>query len=230
MKVLVLNGSPRKESNTLILTKTFLEGLTQNGKYDVEILNIIEKNIKYCLGDLSCWIRQDGHCIIDDDMNEILDKIAVSDVLIWSFPLYEYGMPAPLKNLIDRTNPFLKMEMYSTENRVLHETVVDMTKKKNIIICGCGFPYFEDNFMGLRYQLKNIFIEPTVMCIYESGLISVPEPQLEPVKEKLLKALKQAGIEYDKEGKISKELLEEIEQPMLPNEVYISLINSLVKK
>lgn len=230
MKILVLNGSPRKESNTLILTKNFLEGLNSNNEHDIEIIDVISKNIKYCQGDLSCWIRQDGHCIIQDDMNDILDKIAESDMLVWSFPLYEYGMPAHLKTLIDRTNPFLKMEMYSTDSRVFHETVVDMAKKKNVVICGCGFPYFQDNFMALRWQLKNIFINPTVMCIYESGLISVPDPQLDAVKGNLLTSLKQAGSEYNKNKKISEDLLKKIEQPMLPNEIYINLINSLIIK
>lgn len=230
MKILVFNGSPRKESNTLILTKNFLQGINKEKEHNVEIINVVEKNINYCQGDLSCWIRQDGHCIIQDDMNEILDKIAESDMLIWSFPLYEYGIPGPLKTLIDRTNPFLKMEMYSTDTRVLHETVIDMSKKKNVIICGCGFPYFEDNFASLKLQVKNIFTNPMTICIYESGLISVSDPQLDIIKINLLMALQKAGEEYNKAGKISDELLKKIEQPMLPNDVYINLINNLVKK
>lgn len=230
MKILVFNGSPRKESNTLILTKNFLQGINKEKEHNVEIINVVEKNINYCQGDLSCWIRQDGHCIIQDDMNEILDKIAESDMLIWSFPLYEYGIPGPLKTLIDRTNPFLKMEMYSTDTRVLHETVIDMSKKKNVIICGCGFPYFEDNFASLKLQVKNIFINPMTICIYESGLISVPDPQLDTIKTNLLMTLQKAGEEYNKTGKISDELLKKIEQPMLSNDVYINLINNLVKK
>lgn len=228
MNILVLNGSPRKESNTLILTSYFLEGINQSKKHNIEIINVTEKDIKYCQGCLSCWIKQDGHCVIKDDMNDILDKMAKSDVLIWSFPLHEYGMPGPLKTLVDRTNPFLKMQMYQKDNRTFHETVTDITKKKNVVICGCGFPYFEDNFTPLKLQLKNYLINPSVICIYESGLVSVPDPQLQPAKEKIFSSLKIAGIEYDKTGKISEELVQNIEKPILPADIYINLINSLV--
>lgn len=228
MNILVLNGSPRKESNTLFLTSQFLEGINHNGEHSIEIINIVEKDIKYCQGCLSCWIKQDGHCVIKDDMNNILDKMAESDMLIWSFPLYEYGMPGPLKTLVDRTNPFLKMQMYQKDNRIFHETVVDIPKKKNIVICGCGFPYFENNFLPLKLQLKNFLINPTAICIYESGLVSVSDPQLQPIKEKIFAALKKAGIEYNKTEKISSELLQIIEQPMLPADIYINIINNLI--
>lgn len=48
MKILVFNGSPRKESNTLILTKNFLQGISKEKKHDIEIINVVEKNISYC--------------------------------------------------------------------------------------------------------------------------------------------------------------------------------------
>lgn len=38
-------------------------------------------------------------------MKEILEEILGSDLLLLSFPLYCYGMPAPLKAVIDRTLP-----------------------------------------------------------------------------------------------------------------------------
>lgn len=42
---------------------------------------------------------------IHDDMQEIIERILQADVVIWSFPLYYFGLPGPLKNLIDRSFP-----------------------------------------------------------------------------------------------------------------------------
>ena len=54
-------------------------------------------------GDLGSFLRcfvckyNGGHCAIDDDMREILEQMLGSDLLLFSYPLYCYGMPAGLK-------------------------------------------------------------------------------------------------------------------------------------
>lgn len=229
MDILVLNGSPQKgeKSATFTCTSQFLEGMKE--EHNVTVIDVIEKDIQYCKGCLSCWMRQDGHCVIQDDMNSILDLMKNSDMIIWSFPLYEYGLPAPLKTLVDRTNPFLKWDMVVTKERTFHETVVNIPRKKNVIICGCGFPYFEDNFAGLKLQMKNILIQPTMLCIFESPLVLSPDPALQAKKERLFAALKKAGAEYEQQSFIQPDTQQQIEEPFLPADEYVSLINSLVK-
>lgn len=61
-------------------------------------------------------------------------------------------------------------------------------------------------------------------------MVLVPDPQLEKLKENLFISLREAGKEYNQKGIIPFSILEKIEQPMLPNEVYIDIINSLVEK
>ena len=48
MKVLVLNGSPKTVSDTMQLTNSFLEGMNTAGDNEVEIIRVIEKQIKPC--------------------------------------------------------------------------------------------------------------------------------------------------------------------------------------
>ena len=230
MKILVLNGSPKQNSNTLAITMEFLKGLNQTKEHQIEIINVIEKKINYCQGCLSCWMQQNIHCVMQDDMNELLDKMAESDAIVWSFPLYEYGLPGHMKTLLDRTNPFMTMEMHTEANRVIHNFVVDFPGKKNIIITGCGFPYFEDNFVPLRAQMKNVFVNSCMICIYESGLVTIPDPRLQPAKDKLFLSLQKAGAEYNQTGSISIDTLKEVEEPMLPTDMYIHIINSMVKQ
>ena len=67
MNILVLNGSPKAHSTTLDMTKAFLNGLCQTEPAHIQYISSYDKNVKYCQGDLSCWFRQDGQCIIQDD-------------------------------------------------------------------------------------------------------------------------------------------------------------------
>ena len=227
MKVLVLNGSPKEKSDTMVLTNAFLDGM-QPTEHEITCVQIAEKNIKNCQGCLSCWIRQDGHCIMqDDDMNELLDTIVASDMIIWSFPLYFHSVPAPLKAVIDRTNPFLKISMKSDGKSVQHDKIVDLSAKKNVVITGCGFPYYPDNFAPLKLQMKNILGRPEMICVYETPLLNMGIPAVAPLKANLIAQFTAAGAEYMRQGKLSDNTLQLLEKPMLPAEMYINTINQI---
>ena len=75
-KVLVLNGSPKKEnSTTMLVTNNFLKGLESTGEYKSEIINVSSLNVKPCKGCLSCWGRTNGNCVIKgDDVQMVKDK------------------------------------------------------------------------------------------------------------------------------------------------------------
>lgn len=229
MKVLVLNGSPKENSNTMLLTTAFLNGLNEKKEHDVTTVSVREKNIQFCQGCLSCWFRQDGHCVMQDDMNALLDEMAASDMIIWSFPLYYHGIPAPLKAVLDRTNPFLKIDMRMEGNKVVHEKVVDLSAKKNIVIVGCGFPYYPDNFAPLTMQMHQILGKPTMICVYETTLLTIPVPELTPLKSGLLASFTKAGKEMNQKGSISEATCALLEKPMLPNDTYINMMNHLKK-
>ena len=48
MRVLVLNGSPKKKSDTFRLTERFLKGLNKDGKHEISVVNVIDKHISPC--------------------------------------------------------------------------------------------------------------------------------------------------------------------------------------
>ena len=129
MKILVLNGSPKKKSDTFHLTDAFLKGMNKEQKHDVTVINVIEKNIAPCQGCFGCWAKMEGHCVINDDQNAILDLYKDADLIIWSFPLYCYAMPSHLKALLDRTIPLVKMKMVQGEDgTVTHEPLAKFEK------------------------------------------------------------------------------------------------------
>lgn len=55
MKILVLNGSPKKKSDTMVLTNAFLRGIKKNGSHEISVMNIFEMKISPCRGCFGCW-------------------------------------------------------------------------------------------------------------------------------------------------------------------------------
>lgn len=108
-RVLVLNGSPRRDaSSTMVVTRAFCEGLSEGGDTETETVHVRDLEITPCLGCLSCWGRTPGECVIrGDDVRPLIEKIRAADILIASFPLYFFGMPGEMKRLVDRLLPLM---------------------------------------------------------------------------------------------------------------------------
>ena len=224
MKILVLNGSPKVKSDTFRLTEAFLKGLNKNNLHDIKVINVIEKNIAPCKGCFRCWEQENGHCVFHDDQNEILDLYSSVDLVIWSFPLYCYSMPSHLKAVLDRTIPLTKMKMIKREDgSVYHEPLVDFSKLHTLVICGCGFPNWDGNFDALRIMCKNCFCNPDIVCVPEAPMVNSPLAQV--VVEPLLSRFEKAGEYFDENRRLSQTIINELEKPMIPQEVYLRIVN-----
>lgn len=224
MKIIVFNGSPKKNhSDTIKITNAFVEGLKSNTQCEVKTINVNEKTINFCQGCFACK-RNGGTCIFNDDMRNILEEILKSDVLIFSFGLYSYGMPAALKNLIDRTMPLSSMAMRKVDDRYEHVEQADFSKLHYVMICGCGFPNSKNNFEAMVTQFKLLFPNNnTIITIPESPMFSAPEAEV--VTKPRLELVKEAGKQYAKDFSIDSDLLGKIGSPMIPDEIYAKICN-----
>ena len=72
-KVLVLNGSPRANGNTRVLSEAFITRCIQRS-YEVKKYNIPDLNINPCTDCGKCF-SNNKPCIIEDDFNEYLKNI-----------------------------------------------------------------------------------------------------------------------------------------------------------
>ena len=224
MKILVLNGSPKKKSDTMRLTEAFLKGMNKNQEHEVNVINVIDKKIAPCRGCFGCWQQGEGHCVIRDDQNAILDLYRNSDVIIWSFPLYCYAMPSHLKALLDRTIPLVRMKMVQeADGTVRHVPLVDFSGIHTLVICGCGFPNWDGNFDGLRAMCKVCFGGPDMVCVPETPMLNIPEAAV--VADPLLSRFEKAGEEYADTLSLSADTVAALETPMIPKEEYIRLVN-----
>lgn len=224
MKILVLNGSPkRNDSDTMHMTRAFVEGMNAVCENQVHTIHVIDRRIEYCRGCFSC-MKNGGNCVHVDDMRSLLEEILESELLIFSYPLYCYGMPAPLKALIDRTLPLSSMAMRKVGERYEHIEQADFSHLKYLMICGCGFPNARHNFEPAIAQFKLCFPNHhTIITVPESPMFNVPEA--ESVTKPRLELIRRAGRQYAECGEIDAELLAEITSPMIPEDVYAKIAN-----
>jgi len=224
MKILVLNGSPKRDkSDTMHITRAFLEGMQETATQEIHVIDVIDRHIEYCTGCFACK-RNGGTCIHDDDMRAILTEILESDLLLFSFPLYCYGMPAPLKALLDRTMPLSSMAMQKTGDRYEHVGQADFSRLRYMMICGCGFPNSKHNFEPAVEQFKQCFpCYHTIITIPESPMFNAPEAKI--VTEPRLELVRQAGKQFAETGEINAALLAEIGSPMIPEDQYAAIVN-----
>lgn len=225
MKITVFNGSPKRDgSDTMHITRAFLRGMNDASPQETHIIDVIDRHIEYCTGCFACK-RNGGSCIHDDDMRAILDEMLESDLLVFSFPLYTYGMPAPLKALIDRTMPLSSMAMRKVGDRYEHVGQADFSRLKYLMICGCGFPNSHRNFEPAVAAFKLMFPNAhTIITVPESPMFNVPRAAV--VTEPRLELVRRAGMQYAQSGGIEAGLLEAICSPMIPEETYAAIVNA----
>ena len=99
-KVLILEGSPRRNGSSAILSEEFARGAEEAG-CSVEKIRVCGKKIGGCLGCNACY-RNGGECVQKDDMAEIREKMLAADVIVLVSPIYFYSMTAQMKAVIDR--------------------------------------------------------------------------------------------------------------------------------
>ncbi|MBP1924779.1 hypothetical protein J2Z76_000632 [Sedimentibacter acidaminivorans] len=210
-------------SDTMVLTNAFLGGMNNCGQFKIEVIDVIKKNINPCIGCFKCWEKGDGKCIQEDDQNDILEKYVGADIIILSFPLYCYAMPSHLKAVLDRTIPLIQQKMVEVDGAVCHVPLVDFSRKKTIVISGCGFPDWDGNFEGLRIMSKNSFRDPIMIFVPETPMMNASEAKCvaKPLADKFVVA----GKEFAENYTLSDDTIKALETPMIPKEDYLAVIN-----
>ncbi len=83
------------------MAEQFASGAEAAG-HQVELITLRGKEIKFCVGCLSC--QTTGACIFKDDVPAIMESVLKADVVCWATPIYYYEMSGQMKTLIDRMN------------------------------------------------------------------------------------------------------------------------------
>lgn len=99
MKVLMINGSPRVNSNCSVALDEMIKVFEKNG-IETEVVQIGQKDIRGCLACGYCY--KNGKCAIDDIVNELAVKFEEADGLVAASPVYYASANSTLTALMDR--------------------------------------------------------------------------------------------------------------------------------
>ena len=236
-KILVMVASPKNErSGTLIPTKAFVQGLEENGDFETEYIFIDKMNIKPCRGCLSCWGRPDGSCFIkDDDVPAIREKLINSDIVIWSFPLFLFGVPGQMKVLMDRivgmVHPYMGQKLgegVNAANSNLHGLQFQKEGQKIILLSSCAWcdldvvyePIIKQFDIILGHEGYQLIACPQMRALHHRG----GERRLNILRKRYW----QGGAELAKTGKLSKEAIDIMQKTIFSDEAYEKLVVEFV--
>lgn len=232
MNILTINGSPKGErSNTWRLTSAFLRGIAAREESAcgqtpaIETLIVAKLDIKPCLGCFSCWSKTPGTCCLHDDMQAIIEKILRADVIIWSFPLYYFGLPGPLKNLIDRQLPMSLPFMSVEAQNGGHPSRYDMSGKRTVVISTCGFYTAKGNYSGVTDLFDRLCGKGGYTALFcgQGELFRVKE--LAERTDKYLSQVEKAGEEFV-DGDITGETRAKLDQDLFPRDAFEAMADA----
>ena len=130
-KLLIINGSPRKKGCDARVCEEISRLASKYG-YESETVWAYDLDIRGCRACMACKSTQ--KCVQKDCMNDILDKIKASDMLLFATPVYFNGETGPMKTFLDRMYPLMRMNPDRTV------TTFTGKPKKAAIVVTCGAP------------------------------------------------------------------------------------------
>lgn len=230
MKILVLNGSPKKErSATFEATKAFLEGIKNVNDAEIEYINIVDLKIKPCLGCLSCWGHTPGECILKgDDMDSLRDKILDSDIIVESYPLYFFGMPGIMKVFTDRMMPFMSTytgEVPPTDGTSYHGIRKQKDGQRLVIISSCAYTNTEV-YDSLLKEYDFICGKDNYTAILIPQLKTLIDLKNENKINRYLNNIKTLGEMFISGEKLSKEDIKKYTKPPFTEAGYKVFLNN----
>jgi putative NADPH-quinone reductase len=220
MKIVAINGSHKgKAGNTNIMVNAFLNGAQMAGAETVNIF-LEEKEIKHCRACKACWFNSSEHCVIKDDMAEIISFMEGTDILILATPLYFDNISSMLNVFMDRlmvkASPYWEKDK---DGECRHLTTHLFPKL--MMISNCGYPE-RSHFQVISHWMRRVSRNMNTEVI---GEIYASQGALLNTKvEKVinyLQILEKAGVEIVTNMKLSEETKSLLEQNFIPDEIYI---------
>jgi len=104
MKVIGINGGPRKKWNTASLLNKALEGAASKGA-ETEMIHLYDLNFKGCVSCFACKTKGGksyGRCAVKDDLTPLLRKVEEVDAMILGSPIYFGTVTGEMRSCMER--------------------------------------------------------------------------------------------------------------------------------
>ncbi len=110
MKIIVLNGSHRKNGTTAAILNELCRKLKEYPDAQVALYHVADMHLHYCAGCEKCY--KTGKCIFEDDIEKLSVEMANADGLIIGSPTYAGDVSGQIKTIIDRGHFVIEQLLY----------------------------------------------------------------------------------------------------------------------
>lgn len=178
MKILLLNGSPRKNGNTAAALKTLCTAL--GNAHDTEYADLYAYSVSPCLSCYQCK-KNGGNCIQKDDTNTLLEKISSADCIVFGSPVYWWGISAQLKLVVDKF--IARVDMFQQTPKKIITVAVGASGTEDP-----QYRLIREQFTCISQYLNWNYISSLSFSAWEAGELE-KQPQLGETMQNLAKSL-----------------------------------------
>ena len=104
MKIIAINGSPRKKCNTAILLEKALEGAASTGA-ETDLVHLYDFNYKGCISCFACKVKGGksyGKCAVKDELSPVLERTLNADAILFGSPIYLSVVSGEMRSFMER--------------------------------------------------------------------------------------------------------------------------------
>lgn len=136
MKSLLIFDEEQQTETYQTLLTTIRDFLKTTAAAKAEF-GVNQRNITYCKGCFSCWIKTPGECAIKDAANELNRQIVGSDLVLYISPLLFGQCGTNIKKVLERGLPNLLPFFITLANgSTMHPPRYEKNPRKVFIGCG----------------------------------------------------------------------------------------------
>src|SRR5680860_5481 len=159
MKIIGINGSPRKKWNTATLLNNAIEGAVSQGA-EAELIHLYDLSYKGCISCFTCKIKDGnsyGKCAVSDDLSPIFKRIEEADALILGSPVYLGVATGEMRSFLERL--IFQYLVYDVDRSTLFKKKIQtgFIYTMNVNESQMKEMGYEQNFKGMEKGLKRIF-------------------------------------------------------------------------
>jgi len=234
VKIFAVNGSPNKaKGNTERILEPFLQGAREAGA-EIDLVYLKDKKIKPCLGCNACWLKTPGRCAQKDDMTDLVELMRQCEVAVLASPIYVGGVTGLMKTFLDRMTPASLPFIELVDGRSTHVRPEGSKFRGIVFVSNNGFHelyHFDDLVSHMRSIAAMMQAGLLGSLLRPHGVIlAMAEKHMPDKIDAVYQAARRAGRQLVEEGRVSRELEDEVAQELIDRETFVKVMNDYFHK
>lgn len=172
MKIIVINGSARKNGNTATMLKNYLEGASSvSDVIETKIVNLYELQYTGCIGCLGCKAKKGnnyGKCVVKDGIYDLLREVTSADAVVIGSPIYFGEITGQLRSFLERL--IFPLYTYRLDQKILTPKRFPVTMIYTMNVTKEMFDQIQlgTSLKRLEDLMERIFTTPDTLYAYNT--------------------------------------------------------------